>query len=397
MEGRVSDKAMQADDAKMNPPSFFDSREQRGEAIARQFGWVRRIDEHSYKVHSQSGDLEYDVISGELGWLCSCPDAMFRGSKCKHIIAVELSFILRKVVAREQVIIQRVSVQGCPKCNSESIKKAGIRHNDSGDIQKFRCKSCGLWFTVNLGFEKMHATPQAITSAMQLYFSGESLRNTQKFLMLQGVNVSHVAILKWIRKYVNLMDGYLDKITPQVGDKWRADEMYLKVKGNPKWLFAMIDDETRFWIAKQVAEKKWYGDVRPMYREAQRVAHKKPKILITDGAQNFATACRKEWWTRYPNNRTEHIRDITFHRTPHNNKMERFNGELRDREKVFRNIKREDTPILKGMQIYHNYVRPHMGMDGDTPAERAGIRVEGENKWMTLIQNASKSKESKYT
>lgn len=25
----------------------------------------------------------------------------------------------------------------------------------------------------------------------------------------------------------------------------------------------------------------------------------------------------------------------------------------------------------------------------DTPAERAGIKVEGENKWLTLIQNAA--------
>ena len=72
----------------------------------------------------------------------------------------------------------------------------------------------------------------------------------------------------------------------------------------------------------------------------------------------------------------------------HNNKMERMNGELRDREKVMRGMKRKDTPILQAMQIYHNFVRPHMGLDGDTPAERAGIKVEGEDKFMTLIQNA---------
>lgn len=50
-----------------------------------------------------------------------------------------------------------------------------------------------------------------------------------------------------------------------------------------------------------------------------------------------------------------------------------------------------DIPILKGVQIYHNFIRPHEGLDGKTPAEVAGIEVEGENKWLTLIQNASKS------
>ena len=30
-----------------------------------------------------------------------------------------------------------------------------------------------------------------------------------------------------------------------------------------------------------------------------------------------------------------------------------------------------------------------MRLDGDTPAERAGIIIHGKNKWRTLIQNAS--------
>lgn len=33
-----------------------------------------------------------------------------------------------------------------------------------------------------------------------------------------------------------------------------------------------------------------------------------------------------------------------------------------------------------------------MGLDGKTPAEAAGIKIEGENKWLTLIQNASKNR-----
>ena len=56
-----------------------------------------------------------------------------------------------------------------------------------------------------------------------------------------------------------------------------------------------------------------------------------------------------------------------------------------------RSLKKDDTPILTGMQIYHNYVRPHMGLEGKTPAEAAGIRVDGKDKWLTIIQNAAKS------
>jgi len=69
--------------------------------------------------------------------------------------------------------------------------------------------------------------------------------------------------------------------------------------------------------------------------------------------------------------------------------MEAFNGTVRSREKVMRSLKREDSPILDGYQIFHNYLRAHMALGGETPSSRAGIKVEGENKWLTLIQNAT--------
>jgi hypothetical protein len=74
-----------------------------------------------------------------------------------------------------------------------------------------------------------------------------------------------------------------------------------------------------------------------------------------------------------------------------NQKMERMNGELRDTEKVVRGVKKDDSPLLTGLQIYHNYLRPHMALDGQRPSERAGITVKGKDKWLTIIQNASKT------
>jgi hypothetical protein len=70
--------------------------------------------------------------------------------------------------------------------------------------------------------------------------------------------------------------------------------------------------------------------------------------------------------------------------------MERLNGEIRDREKVMRGLRKPETPVIPGYQIYHNYLRPHEALEGKTPADACGIEVQGENKWMTLIQNAAK-------
>ncbi len=47
--------------------------------------------------------------------------------------------------------------------------------------------------------------------------------------------------------------------------------------------------------------------------------------------------------------------------------MESFNGNtLRFREKVVRGIKKDDSSVLKGMQIHHNFIRPHQSLNGNT-------------------------------
>ena len=235
----------------------------------------------------------------------------------------------------------------------------------------------------------MKHNPKAVTSAMQLYFTGESLRSVQKFLRLQGVNVSHVMIYKWIGKYTKLMQSYLDNITPQVGEAWRADEVFVKVKGNMKYLFALMDDETRFWIAQEVANTKETHDASSLFRKGKEVTGTKPKVIITDGLQSYHDAYMKEFWTIKRNDRTLHIRNIRLQGDMNNNKMERMNGEFRDREKVVRGIKKTDSVMFDGYQMYHNYLRPHQGLEGKTPAEACGIDIQGDNKWLTIIQNAS--------
>ena len=65
---------------------------------------------------------------------------------------------------------------------------------------------------------------------------------------------------------------------------------------------------------------------------------------------------------------------------------------MRERNKVMRAIKKPDSAIIEGQRIYYNHIRPHQALNGKTPAEAAGIETEGENKWLTLIQNASQRK-----
>lgn len=305
------------------------AREMRGKEIAMLENQIKRIDDYSYKVKSQSSKGFYDVSSTELGWICSCPDHVYRGVRCKHTYAVEFSLALRNEV-KESVVIGELNAQTCISCNSNRIVKDAIRHNKAGDIQRYLCKECGKRFSFNIGFEGMKSEPKIITTAMQLYFSGESLRNTAKSLTLLGANVSHVAVYGWIKKYISLMKDYVQKLKPNVGNTWRADELFVKFSGNMKYVYALMDDETRYWIAQQVADSKYTEDVRPLFKNGKEHVGRKPQILITDGAWNFQDAFQREFWSRFKADKPTHIRKISMkgkHRN--NNKMERLNGEVR--------------------------------------------------------------------
>jgi putative transposase len=129
---------------------------------------------------------------------------------------------------------------------------------------------------------------------------------------------------------------------------------------------------------------------RQLFITARRLMKKQPKNFITDGLPTYSVTAKRV----FPN--AKHIRKITLNGKVHNNnKMERMNGEIRDREKTMRGLKTKDTAILQGYQLFHNFFRPHEALDGKTPSEACGITIEGKNKWITLIQNASKTSNDK--
>jgi putative transposase len=68
-------------------------REERGHEIATTEGQVFRVTDGYYKVRSQSiaSERYYDINNTNIGWKCNCPDHKFRGTKCKHIWAIQIS------------------------------------------------------------------------------------------------------------------------------------------------------------------------------------------------------------------------------------------------------------------------------------------------------------------
>jgi hypothetical protein len=53
-----------------------------------------------------------------------------------------------------------------------------------------------------------------------------------------------------------------------------------------------------------------------------------------------------------------------------------------------RGLKKVNTSVLPGYQMYHNFFRPHEGVEDVIPSEKCGTKIEGENKRVMIIQNA---------
>jgi transposase-like protein len=354
------------------------------------------INDSAFRVWSQSGQGSYIVVRKGLNWVCECADFEFNRVVCKHIYAVEKYWqgLRRAAPSRVEEFKEPCEPElVCKYCGSRNLIKRGIRKNKSGNVQRFSCKDCGKRFVVNVGFEKMKATPQVITVALDLFFKGISLRKIVDHLeQFYGVKVTHVAVFKWIKKYVKLMKDYVDSLVPNVSGIWHSDEMTLNVNGELKWLWNVICNETRFWLASQITEKRETKDARMVLAEARNMTKVRPLAVVTDGLRAYQHAITKEFRTmKAP--RTEHIRVPNIRNRSNNNMVERLHGTIRERNKVMRGLDDEQTAqaIIDGFRIYYNFIRPHMALNGKTPAQQAKIRLHlGRNRWLTLIKQSAK-------
>lgn len=87
------------------------------------------------------------------------------------------------------------------------------------------------------------------------------------------------------------------------------------------------------------------------------------------------------------------MRDAAINnREKNNNKVERLNGTVRDRNRVQRDLKDTSSSdiFVEGNKIYYNFLRPHMSLDGKTPAEVCGIDLNlSREGWRQLIKLAN--------
>jgi transposase-like protein len=366
----------------------------RGEQIAKEKVISENAD-GTFSVPSQTvEEIAYLVRFLDGKFLCNCMDFRQRHEQiglCKHIHAVKF-WVASQTFLKEQPkpkVFAEDSIQ-CEKCGSIRVWKFGF----SDGKQIYKCKDCKTKFRYSL-LKKAKYSPETVSLTLNLYFSGMSFAKIARTLNDHyGMNLGATSIYRWIQRYIPKISEYVNSLSPQLSDTWHADEVFqhmkdgVVVKTQKKkvaFLWQVMDRKTRFMLASKLSRFRDTDGATQAFNSALANAHGfKPEHVLTDAHVAYKATVPLIFGEGV------HISNCGVGNKPHgsNNRIERANATVRERTKVQRGWKSMKSQISEGMRIQYNFVKPHMALEGMTPAQRAGINGAKKATWNELLTDA---------
>jgi transposase-like protein len=267
----------------------------------------------------------------------------------------------------------------CKWCGSTNTIKKGI---DKG-VQQYLCLKCGRKFNEKDAPYGMRTTVEQIGNSLTNYYNGLSLADVATSLKETYSNpVDRSTVYRWLLKYSDLAINLLKPLMPKVSDEWVADETAIKIDEKLYWIWDIIDTRTRFLLATYLSPNRGTKDAYTLMELASKRAGKIPKRVTTDKLNAYLDGIELAFGAD-----TEHIQSSPFSIDSNHNVIERMQGTIKDRTKVLRGFKTVPTArlILDGFLIHYNFFRPHMSLNGKTPAEVAKIISPVKN-WTELVR-----------
>ena len=135
-----------------------------------------------------------------------------------------------------------------------------------------------------------------------------------------------------------------------------------------------------------------YDQILYIYKQEKhkKVEDRKLIEFTCDKFANYKTAFNKLFSRTCRLNFGVPIARKKYNLEHNNNPIERYNGKIKDRIKNIRSgFKSFDDAkhFMDLRKIVYNFVNPHQELQGNTPAEEAGIDLElGRNKLLSLIK-----------
>lgn len=213
-----------------------------------------------------------------------------------------------------------------------------------------------------------------------------------------GIKVVPTTVLNYLKRYEKLLTEYMTNcLKPQFSGHVNIDELWIKIDGQMKYLFAALDPDTRYLLCTVLSQRKDYKGARRLFEELSKITgHGKTaqtiKTITTDAMPSYKYAFQSQFITDSHTN-SKNPPKLIFGagvRGPiDNNISERVNNTIRTRERNYRGLKVDDTAMLPLFVAYYNLIRDHQAL-GKTPAEAAGIKLKGgKDRWLELIKQAN--------
>src|ERR1700756_5164018 len=131
-------------------------------------------------------------------------------------------------------------------------------------------------------FKGRHFDQEIIVLCVRWYLTFKlSSRDLVQMMAERGITLTHTTILRWVQRYVPDFEKRWQAYARPVGDSWRVDETYIKVKGHWVSLYRAVDKQGRtvdFLLSKR-------RDVAAAKRFFSRAAkqHGSPRVITLDG------------------------------------------------------------------------------------------------------------------
>lgn len=257
------------------------------------------------------------------------------------------------------------------------------------------CHNCNAYFTPDDGFLRMRFKKEVIIESVALFVAGLSLTKVRNHMWHHhNVKISRPIILYWVNKFSEILQDFVDQLKPEVKGVVHADEVFLKVEGNQVYYWGMKDRKTKFKISAKLTEKREYKGAKTLFCKLKYSCIGIPEKIVTDKLAHYKKAYQSNFYRQRGRCKLVHGVPIACKKygLEHNNNCaERDNERIKQRYKTMRGFKSLDSAenILALIDVCYNFVDPHMGLNGNTPAEEADLNLDlGRNRLRSLIEKA---------
>src|SRR5580704_12505101 len=93
-------------------------------------------------------------------------------------------------------------------------------------------------------FKGRHFDREIIVLCVRWYLRYKlSFRDLVEMMAERGLSLAHTTIMRWIQRYAPEFEKRWNRFARPVGQSWRVDETYIKIKGRWTYLYRAVDKE----------------------------------------------------------------------------------------------------------------------------------------------------------